>query len=209
MGIRNAKVPKPTTNKIKSWNTKWDKLDDYKIQEEAINTLFKQYPKCNDIKSTIIKCSVLNDFYSTNIFKVYPVAKHITKINNVDDDLKNGELSLVNKIAKVKLGKGNNKTTKHLYSFATKFCHHHNSNFPIYDYYVDEMLRYFRNKYQNQFKFKNDELKNYERFVEILKKFQEVFNLSNFSLKEIDRYLWLAGKRYMPRKYNKKNNKPR
>lgn len=51
MGIRNAKVPKPTTNKIKSWNTKWDKLDDYKIQEEAINTLFKQYPKCNDIKS--------------------------------------------------------------------------------------------------------------------------------------------------------------
>ena len=152
---------------------------------------------------------MLNDFYSTNIFKVYPVAKHITKINNDDDDLKNGELSLVNKIAKVKLGKGNNKTTKHLYSFATKFCHHHNSNFPIYDYYVDEMLRYFRNKYQNQFKFKNDELKNYDRFVEILKKFQEVFNLSNFSLKEIDRYLWLAGKRYMPRKYNKKNNKPR
>lgn len=56
------------------------------------------------------------------------------------------------------------------------------------------MLRYFRNKYQNQFKFKNDELKNYERFVEILKKFQEVFNLSNFSLKEIDRYLWLQEK---------------
>lgn len=69
IGIRNAKVPKPNTNKIKSWNTKWDKLDDYKIQEEAINTLFKQYPKCNDIKSTIIKCSVLNDFYSTNFLK--------------------------------------------------------------------------------------------------------------------------------------------
>ncbi|UTW70364.1 hypothetical protein KHA80_07545 [Anaerobacillus sp. HL2] len=36
---------------------------------------------------------------------------------------------------------------KNFYSFATKYCSHHNPlDYPIYDSYVDEVLRHFRNR---------------------------------------------------------------
>ena len=34
------------------------------------------YPKNSDINDILIKCSSLNDFYITNIFSIFPVAKH-------------------------------------------------------------------------------------------------------------------------------------
>ena len=62
------------------------------------------------------------------------------------------------------------------------------------------MLRNFRNK--NQIKFKNEDLKKYQKFKDILEDFKKVFHLEKYSLKEIDKYLWQAGKFYMPKKYN-------
>jgi hypothetical protein len=49
--------------------------------------------------------------------------------------------------------------------------------------------------------FKKDELKIYYRFIEIIHEFKKFYNLDNFSLREIDIYLWLAGKKYFPNKY--------
>ena len=117
----------------------------------------KIYPYCNELKEVIIKCSVLNDFYSTNIFKVFPVAKHIIEIENINERLAAGDPTLVDEIANVKLGE--NDKEKYLYSFATKFCSHHNEEaYPIYDSYENSMLKYFRNK--KKLNFKNEELKN-------------------------------------------------
>ena len=207
MGIKNAYIPKPNGNEIKKWLDKWNELEDYRTQEEAINDLFqKKYPDCSELKGVIIKCSVLNDFYSTNIFKVFPVAKHIIEIENINNRLAVGDPSLVDEIANVKLGV--NGKEKCLYSFATKFCSHHNEEaYPIFDSYVSAMLRYFRNKAKAKNKkkpslnFKNDELKKYATFKLVLQKFQSAFHLKHFSFKQIDRYLWLAGKTYMPKQY--------
>ena len=44
-------------------------------------------------------------------------------------------------------------------------------------------------------------LKEYQRFIEIIKNFQKHYNLESFTLREIDIYLWLAGKEYFPNKY--------
>lgn len=207
MGIRNAKVPEPTKEEVNKWLNEWDSLEDYRIQEEAINDLFqKTYPSCTDLKSVIIKCSVLNDFYSTNIFKVFPVAKHITEIDDIDAKLKEGDLSLVDEIARVTLGKEDKKKEKYLYSFATKFCSHHNeSAYPIYDSYVDTMLRFFRN--QKRIQFQNDDLKTYGKFKGALEQFKASFGLEDYTLKQIDKYLWQAGKTYMPKEYKPKPKK--
>ena len=116
----------------------------------------------------------MNDFYSTNIFKVFPVAKYITEIDDIDAKLKEGDLSLVDEIARVKLGKEDKKKEKYLYSFATKFCSHHNeSAYPIYDSYVDAMLRFFRN--QKRIQFQNDDLKTYVKFKGALERFKASF----------------------------------
>ena len=132
-------VPKPTNNEVDYWLKEWDSLPDYTVQEEAINELFQGYYNSNkSLKNIIIKCSVLNDFYSTNIFKVYPVACHILDLD-IDERLKKGDISLVNEIANNKIA---NKE-KNFYSFASKYCSHHNQDeYPIYDSYVDQMLRH-------------------------------------------------------------------
>ena len=46
-----------------------------------------------------------------------------------------------------------------------------------------------------------EDLKKYERFLEIIHKFKQHYNLGNFSLRQIDIYLWLAGKEYFQNKY--------
>ncbi|MDD5602562.1 MAG: hypothetical protein PHG48_00580 [Eubacteriales bacterium] len=71
------------------------------LQEEALNLLFfKLSPENKNISKILLKVSVLNDFYSTNIFKVYPVAKKIMSLN-IDDRLQRGDVTLVDDIKEV------------------------------------------------------------------------------------------------------------
>lgn len=93
----------------------------------------------------------------------------------IDERLKNGDSSLVNDIANVKI---NNKN-KFFYSFASKYCSHHNAiEFPIYDYFVDRMLWYFQknDKFSN---FKKDDLKDYTIFKRVLNDFKKFYDIDN------------------------------
>ena len=58
-----------------------------------------------------------------------------------------------------------------------------------------------RDKFSN---FKKCELKNYEKFKEILIEFRTFYALEEYNLKEIDKYIWQLGKRYFPNNYGKK-----
>ena len=70
-----------------------------------------------EIDDVLIKVAALNDFYSTNIFSIYPVAKRIVE-QDIDKKLKAGDLQLVNDIAKVTSADGKEHN---FYSFATKY----------------------------------------------------------------------------------------
>ena len=52
--------------------------------------------------------------------------------------------------------------------------------------------------------FKNEDLKNYKIFIEILDSFMDYHGLKGFSRKEIDRYLWLLGKENFPKTNQRK-----
>ena len=162
-------LPTPSKEEVDKYLSLWDSLDDYVEQEHALDKLFFGVFKTNDtIENILIKCSVLNDFYSTNIFKVYPIAKHILGLN-IDDRLNKHDPTLVNDIANVTIsGK-----SKYFYSFASKYCSHHDPlNYPIYDSYVEKVLKYFKKK-DKLIKFNNDDLKHYELFKQILLYFQK------------------------------------
>jgi hypothetical protein len=194
-------IPKPSLNEVKKYLKKWDSLDNYVSQEKSLKKLFKKtYPENKDLDDILIKVCSLNDFYSTHLFNPFAVAKKILSIK-IDKRLKEGDLTLVNEISKIKLGK--DEKEYNFYSFASKYCsHHNNSDYPIFDSYVYKMLLYFRKKDKFS-KFKNEELKNYIKFKEILLEFRTFYSLERFSLKELDKYLWLAGKDYF-KKTNKK-----
>lgn len=191
-------VPRPCCEEVMAYLSRWDTLDNYALQESALDKLFfKTYPKNVDIDDVLIKVSSLNDFYSTNIFSPFQVAKHIIKLD-LDERLNAGDPTLVNDIAKVTMSNG---SVKNFYSFATKYCSHHKPlEYPIYDSYVDILLRYFRGV-DGFSKFKNDELRSYINFKKILLEFQSFYELEEYNLKDIDKYLWQLGKVKFPQKY--------
>ena len=196
-------VPNPSIEQVEIYLTKWDGLENYHLQEDALNKLFFELcPKNVDVTDILLKASTLNNFYSTNIFSIYPVAKHICALD-IDARLKAGDVTLVGDIQYVTIG----ETLKNFYSFATKYCSHHNPiDYPIYDSYVDEVLRYFR-KRDGFSDFQDVDLKDYAKFKNILIEFRAFYGLEKHKLKQIDQYVWQLGKEYFPKNYGKKKEK--
>jgi hypothetical protein len=192
------KIETPSERIIQEYLRKWDSLESYVLQESSLRKLFTEtYPENNKMDNVLIKVCSLNDFYSTNIFSPVSVAKHIVKLN-IDNRLKIEDLGLVNEIAMVKM---NGEKMINFYSFATKYCSHHKPEiYPIYDSYVEKLLQYFK-KTDKFYNFTKTDLKIYPNYRNILEKFQMFYGLEDFNLKEIDKYLWQAGKEYFPKKY--------
>jgi len=182
----------------------WMTLDRYRNVEEALNRLFrprrdKEYLDRSDL---LIKCSTLNDFYSTSIYSVYRVVEHYCKITNLGQRMSKGDISLVEELKEVPVS-DEGQETRNFYSFATKFCAHHNAeSYPIYDSYVDKMLRELRNR-DKKLTFFNDDLKHYESFRNIICQMRKVYGLDNLSFRQLDIMLWLAGKEYFSKIKNK------
>lgn len=190
-------IERPSKEQVHYYLHAWDELENYALQEHALDKLFfETYPNNTDINDILIKAASLNDFYSTNIFNVFAVAKHILVLD-IDKRLKDGDASLVDDIADMTIG----GKKRRFYSFASKYCSHHQPTlFPIYDSFVDRVLRYFR-KQDGFCTFKDEDLKNYPKFIAVLNAFQEFYKLEEFNKKDLDRYLWQLGKRYFPKNY--------
>ena len=172
----------------------WNELPSYSNQEKALDKLFMDISKRNDnIEDILIKCSSLNDFYSTNIFDIHTVAQHILSLH-IDERLKDGDLSLVNDIAHVEV----NGKDHFFYSFATKYCSHHQpEQYAIYDNYVEKVLLSMNSRKHKPFaNFKREDLKDYETYMSVIKAFQERFGLMGYNIKRLDQYLWQLGKWY-------------
>lgn len=77
-------IPSPNKNIIEEYIKKWDNLEEHYIwQERSLDKLFHEVYKYNkDLNEILIKCSCLNDFYSTNIFLIFHVAKNILEFKN-------------------------------------------------------------------------------------------------------------------------------
>jgi hypothetical protein len=188
----------PSSDTVRSYLEKWNtdkSLENYRTQEAALKLLFHKF--CLEISSSelvLLKVTALNQFYSTNIYDTYSMAKHIIDLE-IDERLHSGDLTLVNELALITL----KSKQKNFYSFASKYCSHHDPKaFPIYDSFVEKMLVRCA-KVGHFAQFKKVELKKYKSFVQIIKTFQQFYGLENFSLREIDMFLWLAGKELFPR----------
>ena len=191
----------PNDDEIKYFiDTEWEKEE---ISEKALNYLFlKVCPDNKNIDNVFLKISALNDVYSTflsNEEKI-KIARVITcEFKDFDDRINSGKVDalIVNDLCKsVK-----NVIGKYCYSFATKYCSHHKENlYPIYDSYVDIMLKWYRNQEKIGFCFEDKDIncRDYGKFVNIINDFKEKFSLKS-SIKQIDQFLWTAGKIFFKR----------
>lgn len=188
----------PTDKLISKYIDEFENDERYYKADKAIVNLFEAFPANKDIEDILLKISVINDLYSTNILGTWRMAKHIQSLN-IDNELKEGKPDLVNKIAK---GHGitSNRYGKEInfYSFATKYCNWHNQEeYCIYDTFVDRVLMAYnrQDKFSN---FKKADLKNFRRFKSILFDFIGFYNLEEHNFKGIDKFLWIYGKKLFP-----------
>lgn len=90
--------------------------------------------------------------------------------------------------------------TLNFYTFATKYCSHYQpTKYAIWDSYVDEVLRYFRDV-DGFCDFGREDLRTYPVFESVLHKFAAFYGLEMYTLKDLDRYLWQLGKDKFPQK---------
>ncbi|MBP5544027.1 MAG: hypothetical protein ILM98_08125 [Kiritimatiellae bacterium] len=211
MRIRNNPPQTPSPDQVRMYLQQWESnvpqigVGNYYDQEVAVSKLFKQYPNNTEHWQILLKVTVLNTFYSTSIYDVNAVARHIGQIRDIDSRLKEGDENLVEEIQCVTVGRGDKQRGLIFYSFATKYCSHHNPEaFPIYDSFVDELLWFFsgkdkRNMAKNIKKMTSlttrGSLKDYSTFKKVVEEFQQRYNLMEFTFKELDKYMWLLGKK--------------
>jgi len=191
-------IEQPSPAIINQALDEWETKQNYVLQEKSLKKLFMiTYPLNSDIDDVLIKVCALNDFYSTNIYSPFAVASHIVELK-IDDALVKGSPDLVNTLASVKISEGK---TRNFYSFASKYCSHHMPEvYPIYDYFAEKMLLYLNKEYGFT---REKNWKDYTVYKNVIQTFQKKFELENYSLKEIDKYLWITGKRYFPKTYKK------
>lgn len=199
-----VELDKPTNNLLDRYIEKFNLDKRYKPADGAIIKLFKAFPKNDNIEDVLLKISVINDMYSTNILGTFKMAEHILE-RNIDNGLKNGEPEVVHQIAKghgIRTKKNNKELN--FYSFATKYCNWHNQeSYAIYDSFVEKVLLAYKrkDKFSN---FKTSDLKDFSRFKEIISDFSDYYGLTKHNLKEIDKFLWIYGKEKFPPNYGKK-----
>ncbi len=187
---------KPTNPLVEKYIAKFRQDERYALADQAITNLFQKFPENKIVEDVLLKISVINDLYSTNIYGTFRMAEHI-KALNIDSELQSGTPHIVAKIA---TGHGiiSSASKKEIifYSFATKYCSWHNqSAFPIYDRFVGSLLEAYRDadRFAN---FSKEDLKNYERFKSIITEFKDHYGLTQENFKGIDKFLWIYGKEW-------------
>lgn len=182
-------VPMPDVKNVNDYLIKWNKDKELKEGEDCLSNLFSTHPNNTKIEDILLKCACLNQLYSTNIFAIYQMAKHIEALK-IDSRLKSGDESLIDDIANITL-KGKNKR---FYCFATKYCClHEKDKFPIYDKFVEKVLVCYNKNYKFS-TFKKRDLKDYNTFKQVVIDFRKHFSLTSFNFREIDKFLWQVGK---------------
>lgn len=152
-----------------------------------------------DTAEVLAKVAVLNALYRTNVFWIKQVAAHVVRLD-LDDQLAAGSPEAVDSISQFPIG----GKVRNLFSFATKYCGWHRPEiYPIYDGFVHDMLVAYRD--QDSFTdFRDADLRGGARFISIVRAFQSFYRLEDFSLKDLDRFLWFEGRRLQPQPPNRR-----
>lgn len=179
-------LPQPTPEYFTSRIPLFDAFAD---ADAALELIFKTWPANSSLPQVLTKVVTLNRLYSTSIFDVHGVARHILDMD-IDQALSAGDRKLVPRIATFTLSNGKSRNN---YSFATKYCAWHNpTDFQIYDSRVDEALWHYK-KHYGFASFRRYDLGDYARFMQIMDQFIEHFGLHAFGRRHLDRFLWIEG----------------
>lgn len=156
-----------------------------KLYEDAVTSVFRQFPKNNCTKEILIKVCILNRLYSTSIYDVNGVANNITKAN-ISNLITTGDESVIQKVASC------GPNGMYIYSFATKYCSFHApQEYIMFDNRVYKTLMYYKKKCAFS-KFSATDLHDYSKYKVVIRDFQKAFGL-DLHLRDLDKFMWKHG----------------
>ena len=178
-------------------------VPDYIVQEKAILKVVDACPGFT-LEEIIAKASIINDLYSTSVFDILSVAKHVYSVSNTTgllDKNGNANYSAIKDMATVSHG---GKTIYHI-SFASKFASFFRPDlFPIYDSLVAEVFCRLKRKgfFKSNTSFTKDDLKSkYSTYKAVYDEFMDLSGMSKLktgasklTYKDVDDYLWTSRK---------------
>lgn len=176
---------------------------DNELIEGTLGELLDQHRSNRDRKYVFLKVVALNflystriDLYSTKRPDVEDVARHIhDNFNEIDAalDARPPKLEIVDRINSVTVS---GKQRRSCFSFATKYCSWHRpESYAIWDSNVKVYLRCLQKQAGFRADFKLDGDWKYPMFHGVMADLVKCYGLGEFTLKDIDKFLWLEGKR--------------
>lgn len=194
----NGIITKPQRDDIEDAVAQFDREN--KEIEEALLSLFRQYPANSSPADVLLKVTCLNTLYSTQIRlysarvpSILDVVYHIVNAN-IDSDLRVGSPEVIGRIATIKIAE---KANRYYYSFATKYCSWHKpESYPIFDSRVLQYLCYLRNQ-DFLSHFSQDSLWIYTEFKRVIEEFRSNNKLEDFTFKQLDKFLYLQGSKLL------------
>jgi hypothetical protein len=187
-------IERPSVEQVNRYLAIWRQEMNNEPFDSALKSLFSAMPRNTDVGEVAVKLAALNGLYATNILAVTQVATHIASLD-IDARLAAPEVdaALIEDIARVTL-KGK---VRRNYSFATKYCSFHRPDlYPIYDRLVRDVLNTLLRQGEAFDAFGRGERwhADYAIWNRSITKFRRHYGLEEFSLRDIDKYLWTVGR---------------
>lgn len=195
----------PRREEVEEVINKAKELENFNLTDQTIIPYVKANKSNKEATAVATKVALINSFYNTNIYASLDMAKRIVNLakeKQLDDLILIGDLRAVGLISKFK--------GRTFLSFASKYCHFHNSDaYPMLDKFVVGLLKEINGKERklgvensNLQKQKND-LKKYEEFYRAIMNLKG--HIGRISLKDLDVFLWLCGQAWAWEKNKRKN----
>lgn len=176
-----------------SCSEEYGKVRGYTESDQLLGAAFSRNRSNIALKDVLLKVSLLNSLYRTNIYNTFEMIEHILRIE-LDSALKSGSPQAVELLRRghgIKRG----DTELDLYSFATKYCHWHQPGlYPIYDSWVDESLAWLACELNIRGKLRGGPLRDFTLLKDMIDETKRALELPWKGYKKVDEALWIAGK---------------
>jgi hypothetical protein len=174
-----------TEQKLAAAARLYDGLEGWRTMVEVLDDLRYAYPSNQDLKAVLLKASVLNQLYFTNVLAIHDMAKHICEVFR-SPQAPTGP-SLVQRIAEVEFG----GKPRRFVSFASKYAHFFvdPSQYAIVDSYAGWALAVHLGEPKTRSEEWNREYAVFSRKIDWLRTRDGI----TVSLRHLDQYLWLYG----------------
>ncbi len=188
--VTTQQPKEPTVHFVQKHIEAIERDSQFSSEHEALSKLLAAFPSNQHLEDVILKVAAINSIYNTHIFGIYRVAQHICKLQ-IDAQLERKSPEIVDKIAPVTFDNG--KQIR-FYSFATKYCSWHKPDaYPRYDGVVGRLLVSYQMSYGFE-KFIRSDLSHYVRYKEIVERFRDYYDLTQFNFNKLDNFLWAYGR---------------